>query len=549
MQKFKRIKYWAPLLCALMFAAGMWLGIFLTTEQKSHPGVEKLNEMLSLIQEHYVDEVDIDSLIEQSLPGILGNLDPHSAYIPAKDLDEANQSLRGSFGGIGIRYQMYRDTINIVEIITGGPSEKAGLHAGDRIIAVNGRNVTGKKMTVDSVPALLKGPENSMVDLTVVHPSAPGKKFKYRLRRGNIPVSSIDTYFMADRNTGYVRISNFGQNTYREFMNAMLNLATKGAESFIIDLRGNTGGYMEPAVLMANEFLPANQTIVSTRGRNSQEEIIRSDGTGAFTKVPVTILVDEMTASAAEIMSGAIQDHDRGLVIGRRTFGKGLVQKPITLTDGSEVRLTVQRYYTPSGRSIQKQYKPGHNDDYELEVFERFRNGEFTNQDSIKINENLLFSTENGRPVYGGGGILPDVFVPEDTTGVTRYYMDLMNKGLLMDYAYQFTHQNRRALRQIKNRDQLLKSLPSDTDLLNTAVYYAASHKVPARWYYINQSSSLIVKQVKALIARNVLGLPYYYQVLEQDDANVRRALREIKAGNARQPVSIGRSKSGKKKP
>lgn len=547
MQKFKRIKYWAPLICALMFAAGMWLGVFLTSQKKPLPGVEKLNELLTLIQEHYVDEVDLDSLIEKSLPGILGNLDPHSAYIPAKDLEEANQTLRGSFGGIGVRYQMYRDTINIVEIIVGGPSEKAGLHAGDRIIAVDGRNVTGKDMTVDSVPTLLKGPENSKVELTVVRPSAPGKTFKYNITRGNIPVSSVDAYFMADKNTGYVRVSSFGQNTYREFMNAMLNLVTNGAESVVLDLRGNTGGYMESAVLMANEFLPRNKTIVSTRGRNAQEEIIRSDGTGAFTDMPLTILVDEMTASAAEIVSGAIQDHDRGLVIGRRTFGKGLVQKPIQLSDGSEVRLTVQRYYTPSGRSIQKQYKPGHNDDYELEVFERYRNGEFTNANSIKINEDLLFSTENGRPVYGGGGILPDVFVPEDTTGVTRYYMDVVNKGLLMDYAYEFTDQNRRVLSQVKDLDGLMRILPPDAELLNMAVYYAATHGVPARWYYINQSSLLIVRQVKALIARNVLGLPFYYQVLEQDDPNVKRALREIRSGNAHAPISVGQSKGGGK--
>lgn len=547
MQKLKRIKYWAPLICALMFAAGMWLGIFLNTEKESHPGIEKFNEMLSLIQEHYVDEVNLDSLIEKSLPGILGNLDPHSAYIPAKDLENANQTLRGSFGGIGIRYQMYRDTINIVEVIAGGPSEKAGLYAGDRIIAVDGRNVTGKQITIDSVPALLKGPELSSVNLTIVRPSAPGKTSKYKLVRGNIPVPSIDAYFMADKNTGYVRVSSFGQNTYREFMNAMVNLATKGAEALILDLRGNTGGYMEPAVLMANEFLPINKTIVSTRGRNSQEEIIRSDGTGAFVDLPLTILVDEMTASAAEILSGAMQDHDRGLLIGRRTFGKGLVQKPMQLSDGSEMRLTIQRYYTPSGRSIQKQYKPGHNDDYELEVFERFRNGELTNRDSVKINEDLLFNTEEGRPVYGGGGILPDVFVPEDTTGVTRYYLDLINKGLLMDYAYEFTDQNRAALSKLNSLDKLLSSLPSDTDLLNTAVYYAANHGVPARWYYINQSSALIIKQLKALIARNVLGLPFFYQVLEMDDPNVKRALKEIRAGNAAQPISIGHSKTSTK--
>lgn len=536
MTKFRRVRYWVPLICSLMFVGGIWLGIFLSTLESQSPAEKKLRDMLALIRENYVDEVDTDSLIEKSLPSLLGNLDPHSAYIPARDLEAANTTLRGSFGGVGVQFQVYRDTINVVETIAGGPAEKAGLHSGDRIVGVGKRNVTGKWLTDDSVRSILKGPAGSKVQLSVVRPTEPGKVLRYTLTRGTIPVSTVDTYYMVDDKTGLVKLNGFGEKTYGEFMQAMAQLSAQGAESFIIDLRGNTGGYMEQAILLANEFLPADLTIVSTKGRTTEDEIVRSDGMGAFQDVPLTVLTDEMTASAAEIFSGAIQDHDRGLVIGRRTFGKGLVQRPIQFEDGSEMRLTVQRYYTPSGRSIQKSYRPGQNDDYELEIFERFRNGESMNEDSVKLHRDLLFRTDAGRAVYGGGGIMPDIFVPNDTTGVTRYYMDLVNKGLLMDFAYEYTDLNRADLRKVRDVKQLEKALPSDRVLLSSLVYFATTRGVPARWYYINQSSKLIVNQLKALIARDVLGFPAYYQMLYREDANVARALREIKSGNAMSP-------------
>lgn len=544
MQKFRRVKYWVPLICSAMFVGGIWLGVFLSTMERESHGEKKLREMLALVRENYVDEVDIDSLIEKSLPAILGNLDPHSAYIPAKDLEAASTSLKGSFGGVGIQFQIYRDTINVVETIAGGPSEKAGLHAGDRIVAVGKRNVTGTWLTEDSVRSILKGPAGSKVQLTVVRPGQADKTFRYTLTRGNIPVSSVDTYYMVDDKTGLVKINSFGEKTYGEFMQAMQSLVAQGASSFIVDLRGNTGGYMEPAILLANEFLQAGQTIVSTRGRNMEEEIVRSDGTGAFQDAPLAVLTDELTASSAEIFSGAIQDHDRGLIIGRRTFGKGLVQRPMEFDDGSEMRLTVQRYYTPSGRCIQKQYRPGENDDYELEIFERFRNGESMNADSVKLHKDLLFNTDGGRAVYGGGGIMPDIFVPNDTTGVTRYYMDVANKGLLMDFAYEYTDLNRSDLRKVRNASELETALPRDQVLLSSMVYYATTRGVPARWYYINQSSKLIVNQLKALIARNVLGLPAYYQLAYRDDSTIARALQEIRRGNAAPPVS-GSSETG----
>lgn len=534
---FRRPRYWVPLIAAVMFAGGMWLGVFLNSLHRESPGEEKLRALLSLIREAYVDEVDIDSLIEKSIPGILANLDPHSAYIPASQLEDVNTSLRGSFSGVGIQFQIYRDTINVVEIVAGGPAEKAGLMAGDRIVRVDKKNMTGKWLNEDSVRNNLRGSRLSRVHLTVVRPSKPGKQLKYTLVRDDIPVVSVDTYYMLDKNTGYVKVNNFGEQTYTQFMKAMAQLRSQGAKSYVLDLRGNTGGYMETAILMVNEFLEGGLNIVETRGRAMHDEIVSSDGTGAFTNEPLVVLIDEMSASSSEIFSGAIQDHDRGLVIGRRSFGKGLVQRPISFTDGSELRLTVQRYYTPSGRSIQKEYKPGKNEDYELEVFERFRNGESMNADSVKLHKELLFNTDNGRPVYGGGGIMPDIFIPEDTTGITGYYLDVANKGLPMDFAYEYCDLNRSDLSGVRDLSQLMSRLPPDDVLLSSFVYYATTRGVPARWYYIKQSRKLIVSQIKALIARNVLGLPAYYRVILKDDANIRRALDEIHKGNATAPV------------
>lgn len=537
-QNFKRLRYWLPLIGAILFTAGMWIGYYLTMHRNESVSERKLQELYSLIKDHYVDTVDMDSLIEMSIPAILSNLDPHSAYIPAKDLEAANLSLRGSFGGVGIQFQIYRDTLNVVAVTPGGPSEAAGLMPGDRIIAVDGKEISGKSLTDEKVREMLRGRKGSEVKLTVKRPGTTKEKMDYSIIRNEIPLESVDAAFMADNHTGYIKVSSFGESTYGEFLQALNALRVKGADSYIIDLRGNTGGYMETAILMVNEFLERGKTIVSTRGRDPRrDDIVLSDGNGAFTKAALTVLIDEISASSSEIFSGAIQDNDRGLVLGRRSFGKGLVQMPINFDDGSQVRLTVQRYYTPSGRSIQKEYKPGQTDDYMLEIFERYRNGEVMNADSIKVHSDLLFHTETGRPVYGGGGIVPDIFVPNDTTGITGYYRDAVNKGLLMDFAYEYTDLNRKALSESKDVESLLKQLPSDDILLSSFVYYATTKGVPARWYYIKLSRNLIVTQLKALIARNIFGFPAYWQVEATSDNNVVRALDEINAGNAAFPI------------
>lgn len=536
MNKFKSLKYWLPLAVAIALTCGFWLGYFLRGLENDTTGKQKIQELFSLIEDNYVDSVNIDTLIENSIPAILRNLDPHSAYIPVSEIENANMMLKGSFGGVGIQFQIYRDTINVVEVVEGGPSEKAGIQAGDRIVAVNGKNVTGNKLTDDMVRDTLRGPEGSNVRLSVFRPLDHNKKLSFNIRRGTIPINSIDAAYMISKNTGLIKVSSFGEKTYYEFLQALTSLATKGAENYIIDLRGNTGGYMETAIMMVNEFMPAGKEIVRTRGIHSTEDIVLTDGHGSFQNAKLAVLIDELSASSSEIFAGALQDNDRAIVIGRRSFGKGLVQKPMTLSDGSELRLTVQRYYTPSGRSIQKQYKPG-DSDYEYEIFERFKHGENLNADSIKFDKSLMYKTNSGRTVYGGGGIMPDIFVPNDTSGVTNYYVDIANAGLLNKFAYEYADINRLDLSQVKDVSMLLRSLPSDDILLSSFVYYATQQGIPARWYYIKLSRRLIVSQLKALIARNTLGIPAYFEVINSSDINVTKALEQINSGAADFPI------------
>lgn len=536
MQNKSKLKIWLPLILAVTFAAGLSLGWFMNRPEELTPGEKKLRELFAIISEDYVDPVDLDSLIERSIPGILANLDPHSAYISLADKAMPDE-LDGSFSGIGIQFQLFNDTVCVVEAMSGGPAEKVGIMAGDRIVSVDGKNIASINISNEDVFKLLRGKKNTKVTLGIRRPGSP-KVVNFTVKRGDIPVTSIDAAYMVSPTVGYVKINKFARNTYAEFLQSMTLLTNRGARDFIIDLRGNTGGYMEPAIMMVNEFLPARCKIVSTKGRHPQDNsVVISDGSGSFRNARVAVLTDENTASASEIFSGAIQDNDRGLIIGRRSFGKGLVQRPIQLKDGSEIRLTVQRYYTPSGRSIQKDYTPGRNDQYEYEIFERYRNGEMQSADSVKFDKKLLFKTATGRQVYGGGGIMPDIFMPNDTTAYTGYFVSAFNQGLFQKFAYEYCDLNRADLEKAKNVNELLKLLPPDNILLNAFVQYAVTQGLPARWYYINISQGLIVKQVKALIARDILGIPAYYEINNSDDSNVIRALREITGGNANFPI------------
>lgn len=544
MNSNNRLTKWLPLIGAGLIIAGVLLGYILAGNRHQTPFQQKLNRLYDIIENDYVDKIDLDSLLESQIPSLLKSLDPHSSYIPAADLEAVNGELEGSFSGIGIQFQVMNDTICVVEVITGGPAEKVGVMAGDRIIAVDTIDLINRHISDEDVRSMLRGEKDSQVTIKVKRNNA-AKPLLFNITRGDIPMISVDASYMIDPKTGYVKINRFSRTTFGEFLQAISQLRYLGAESLIIDLRGNGGGYMEPAVLMANEFLPAYSKIVMTKGRDTDDNsTILSDGTGAFIDMPLVVLVDEFTASSSEIFSGAIQDNDRGLVVGRRTFGKGLVQRPIMLPDSSEVRLTVQRYYTPSGRCIQKSFQRGKADEYDEEIIERYNRGEIFNVDSINLNTDEIFKTLNGRTVYGSGGIMPDVFVPSDTTGYSSYYVNVSNAGLLQKYAYELADLNREEFAKAKTVDELLKMLPSDATLLQSFVSYAAQKGVPARWHYINISAELIVNYLKALIARDTLGFSASYEIYNSRDKAVSEALKLLSEGQAEIPVRYERLKN-----
>lgn len=539
--KLKNAAVWIPLIIAVAFAGGFWTGGRLMNNGSSGSTAEKLNTILQLIDAEYVDAVDLDSLLEVSIPDILAHLDPHSTYIPASDLQNVNDELGGSFSGIGISFSLMNDTITVLEVISGGPSEKVGLLPGDRIVTINDSVAVGKTWNNEKVMATLRGEKGTSVKLGIRRNSSP-KMLEFTVVRGDIPVTSVDAAYIISPGVGYLRINKFGSNTFSEFLQSMVKLTADGARKFVIDLRGNGGGFMETAILMANEFLPEGSGIVSTRGRlGNNNTSIGADGSGTFGDADIAVLIDEFSASASEIFAGAMQDNDRGLVIGRRSFGKGLVQNQTVLPDSSAVRLTVARYYTPSGRCIQKTYTPGDLNSYSNEILERYTNGETYSADSAKINKNLLFKTLSGRNVYGGGGIMPDIFVANDTSDVTSYYLNVANAGLLQRYAFEYADAHRSSLSKAEDVSSLLAMLPDDDSLLEDFVNFASANNHPARWYYINISRNLIVNQLKAIIARDLLSTSAFYEIYNETDPTVKRAVRELSAGNARTPMLINR--------
>ncbi len=528
-----------PVVAAAMLAAGLWAGRYLTLRDREDRALDKLTEVFDMVTDCYVDDVDTDSLVELTLPQLIHNLDPHSAYIAAADRKIADRDLESSFYGIGIQFQLLNDSLYIVEVISGGAAESAGILAGDRIIEVDGREISGSDLTNESVFTMLRGEKDSTVDVKVKRKNS-AKPLSFELVRGEIPVSPVDAEYMANDSIGYVKIGKFSDNTYSEFLQALGRLRHRGAKAFVIDLRGNGGGYMNPAVLMANEFFDSPAIIVMTRGRNfSDNSVLATDLTGSFGTEQLVVLIDEFTASASEIFAGAIQDNDRGLIIGRRSFGKGLVQRSFDMPDSSQIRLTVQRYYTPSGRCIQKGYTPGKNVDYESEIFERYNRGEVFSADSMRRDSTDVYRTRHGREVFGGGGIIPDIFVPSDTSGVTNYYVAVANAGLLQKFAYEYCDLNRENLDAANSLDALLAKLPSDPVLLQSFVNYASTEGgIRPRWYYINISQDLIVNQIKAIIARDILGFSAYFELMNRRDPVVNEAIGRIKRGEAATPVT-----------
>lgn len=541
MEKKRNIGYvLLPLVLSVGLVGGIIIGQYCEHRTIS-PEVEKLQTILGIIRDQYVDEINIDSLIEQSIPELLASLDPHSAYIPASELTQTNDDLEGSFSGVGVSFQMLNDTVQVIEVVPGGPAEKVGLLPGDRIIEADGRKLTGDTITSDNVFKTLRGKEGSKVALKIKR-NGSKKILNYDIIRGIIPSNSVDAKYMMADGIGYIKVSKFARTTYEEFFNALVDLQKKGAKKFMIDLRNNSGGFMDQAIYMANEFLPEGRLIVYTKGRTPENETIAiSDGNGNFKDTELIVLTNEFSASASEIFAGAIQDNDRGIVIGRRSFGKGLVQNQTELPDSSAVRLTVARYYTPSGRSIQKEYKRGRDGKYDLDIVDRFTHGEFYSQDSIKLDKTKSFTTHNGRTVYGGGGIMPDIFVPEDTTGYTSYYVEAANQGLIQKFAADMASTYRPLMKE-KTLEAMMRILPRDNMLLNSFVTYASKKGLPARWYYINQSRSLLLNQLKAVLARDLVGYEAFIEILNGQDSTIERARQVLQNGGS--PVDIKKPKA-----
>ena len=524
----------------LLVSAGVIVGILIGSFFASHfsgrklriinTSTNKINDLFHLIDDEYVDSVSIPDLVEKSMREILKQLDPHSTYISAKDVEASMQDLKGSFSGIGVQFTLYKDTIRVIKVVKGGPSEGVGLRAGDRIVSVDGKLYVGDTISNEGTMTRLKGPKGSQVRLGIVRPGEK-KLLSYVVQRGDVPVKSITAAYKVNENVGYIRVNSFGDNTYSEFLAALAQLNAQGFRGLILDLRGNLGGYMQPAVQIANEFLPKNRLVVYTQGRKSPREEFRSDGRGSYQNLPLVVLVDETSASASEILSGALQDNDRAMIVGRRTFGKGLVQVPIEFQDGSMLRLTKARYYTPSGRCVQKPYKPGDEKDYEADLLLREKHGEYYNPDSIKTS-GQRYRTIHGRFVYGGGGIIPDVFIPADTLNMTSYFREAYLNGLMFQYAYVFTDRNRKTLSSFSKVDEVITFLKK-TSLVEDFAAYAEANGLRRRTRMLMQSRHLFQRYLISNILANAVDDEAAINYTNRSDAAVQTAVKLIEKGKA----------------
>ena len=534
----KRTRF-IPIIIAISVVAGIFIGTFYANRFSQNtpelggiqPGTNKLNGLLRIVSDQYVDTVNMAELVEEAMPQILNELDPHSSYIPAKDLQAVNDDLAGSFSGIGVQFTIQQDTIHISDVIAGGPSEKVGIMPGDRIVEIDDSAFVGKIVTNNESMKRLKGPKGSEVKIGVFR---PGEKeiLHFTIIRGDIPNKSIKAAYMIDEKYGYMNIEKFGETTYPEMLIALAQLHQQNCEGLIVDLRGNTGGYMGAAIQMVNEFLPKGRLIVYTEGRKSPRENYPSNGTGSSQQMPIIVLLDEGSASASEIFAGAIQDNDRGTIIGRRSFGKGLVQQPIEFNDGSAIRLTIARYYTPSGRCIQKPYNKGNDAQYNMDLLTRYEHGEFFSKDSIKQDESQIYYTSIGRPVYGGGGIMPDIFVPQDTTGITSYFTMAANRGLTIQFSFQYTDKNRQTLQKYKTGEELLKYLKTQ-NILEKFAQFAEGKGLKRRNLLMYKSKELFNRNLYGNIIYNMLNMEEYLKFLNQSDATVLKALEVLKAGES----------------
>jgi carboxyl-terminal processing protease len=518
--KFRII--WLPILLGFVLAAGFYLGNKLTPP----PGVSnynKISDILDYIQQEYVDTINRTDLTDKSISKILEQLDPHSAYIPAAELQATNEPLEGNFEGIGIEFHLQDDTIMVVSAMSGGPSEEVGIQAGDRIVLVNGKKAFGKDITNEKVFKFLRGKGGSKVTVTVYR---RGQKdlMMFKITRGKIPIYSIDVAYMVDSKTGYIKLSRFAATTYEEFMEAMKKLKDQGMQQLVLDLRGNPGGYLDAATSIADEFLDGKKLIVYTQGKARPRATYKAHATGIFEKGNLVVLIDEGSASASEIVSGAVQDWDRATIIGRRSFGKGLVQEQTPFPDGSAIRLTIARYYTPTGRSIQKPYQNGY-DAYEEEVYDRVKNGELVSKDSIHFSDSLQFKTPGGKIVYGGGGIMPDVFVPLDTTMESSYLNRVFGLGIVSQFAYDFVDRERKLMNSYKDATDFRSRFNIDQTLLTEFIRYAEVKGVKRNDKEIIRSTPVIKNQLKAYIGRLKWQNMGLYPILHDMDNTFKKAL------------------------
>lgn len=527
-------KRFMPLIMAVCVIVGIFIGSFYANHFSGNRlniinnGSSRLSNLLHIIDDQYVDSVNINDLVEIAIPQILAELDPHSVYISAKDVETANNDLKSSFSGIGIEFVIRQDTIQVQNVIKNGPAEKAGLLAGDKIVAIDGKPFVGTQVTNEEAAHRLMGPKGTKVSVGVMRYGEGGMK-NFTITRDNIVTKSITATYMLNDTIGYMRIKSFGEATYTEMLSSLAQLNAQGMKGLVIDLRDNGGGYLQAAVNMANEFLPKDRLIVYTQGRKSPRTDYKSDGRGNFQNLPLVVLINEGSASSSEIFSGAMQDNDRATIVGRRSFGKGLVQQQIGFPDGSMIRLTVARYYTPSGRCIQKPYQPGDDADYEADLLNRYQHGEFFSQDSIK-QSGPAYHTVLGRTVYGGGGIMPDVFVPEDTTNFTSYYKQALMSGLMLQYAFTYTDQNRQNLKEFTEMQPLADYLKKQ-NLVEKFADFAANNGMRRRNLMIMKSHSLLEQFLDGRIIYNLLDEQAWNEYINANDPTVLAAIRVFKTG------------------
>ncbi|WP_299984282.1 S41 family peptidase [uncultured Pontibacter sp.] len=520
-----------PLYIALALIVGVLIGANTFSPSDNNPqstakAYLKFRDILSYIDRDYVDTVDTEKLTDHAITKMLEKLDPHTSYIPAADLAMARSYLEGDFEGIGVEFNIFKDTIYVITPLSGGPSEAAGIQAGDKIVSVNGENVAGTGITNEGVFKRLRGPKGTDVKIQVLR-KGNRKPFDFTITRNKIPTVSVDVNYMVNSNTGYIKVSRFANNTFDEFKTALTGLKKKGMQQLILDLRGNPGGYMDHATRMADEFIAGDRMIVYTDGKGSRYDSKSFARTkGDFENGPVIVLLDEGSASASEIVAGALQDNDRALIVGRRSFGKGLVQMPIPLNDGSELRLTISRYYTPSGRSIQKPYVAG-TEDYQKDMLNRFENGEYFHPDSSLFVDSLKYKTGKGRVVYGGGGIMPDVFVARDTTELSELLSQLYSKNVIREYALAYYNDNRKDLEKMP-MDKFAKSFNVSDKMLQELMRMAAQSEVKYDEAQYKRSQALLRNNVKAFIGRSVYGNPGFFPILHEKDEEFQEALRQF---------------------